>query len=101
VIVIDNVLVGDDIVEKQFVCDLAKCKGGCCEDGDAGAPLEDEELTTIAEAYEAVKPYLSPASLAEIDKKGNMFFMKSLAGLRQPWVAIPKYVCMEFVKKTE
>ena len=59
VIVIDNVLVGDDIVEKQFVCDLAKCKGGCCEDGDAGAPLEDEELNTIADVYEVVKPYLS------------------------------------------
>ena len=39
-IVIDKVIISDDIVEKQFVCDLAKCKGGCCEEGDAGAPLE-------------------------------------------------------------
>jgi hypothetical protein len=38
-IVIDNILVSDDIVEKQFVCDLAKCKGGCCEDGDAGRTI--------------------------------------------------------------
>ena len=43
-IVIDNILVSDDIVEKQFVCDLAKCKGGCCEDGDAGAPSNPETL---------------------------------------------------------
>ena len=35
-IAIDNVLVSDDIVEAKFVCDLNKCKGGCCEDGDAG-----------------------------------------------------------------
>ena len=73
-IVIDNVLVGDDIVEKQFVCDLAKCKGGCCEDGDAGAPLEDEELNTIVEVYGAVKPYLSPASVSEIERKGKYVF---------------------------
>ena len=43
-IVIDNVIISDDIVEKQFVCDLAKCKGGCCEEGDAGAPLEKDEF---------------------------------------------------------
>jgi hypothetical protein len=40
VIVINKVVVSDEVVEKQFVCDLAKCKGGCCEDGDAGAPLD-------------------------------------------------------------
>ena len=42
VIVIDNILVSEDVVEKQFVCDLGKCKGGCCEDGAAGAPLDAE-----------------------------------------------------------
>ena len=52
VIVIDNVLISDDVVEKQFVCDLGKCKGGCCEDGDAGAPLEKQELDIIQEVYE-------------------------------------------------
>ena len=39
-IAIDNVLISDDVVEAKFVCDLHKCKGGCCEDGDAGAPLK-------------------------------------------------------------
>ena len=56
-IVVDNILISDDVVEKQFVCDLDKCKGGCCEDGDAGAPLEDEELKIIEEMVEKVKPY--------------------------------------------
>ena len=70
-IVVDNILISDDVVEKQFVCDLDKCKGGCCEDGDAGAPLEDEELKIIEEMVEKVKPYLSAAGLAEIEKKGK------------------------------
>ena len=73
-IVIDNVLVGDEIIQKQFVCDLSKCKGGCCEDGDAGAPLEEEELDKIVELYEQVKPYLSQASVAEIEKKGKYVY---------------------------
>lgn len=73
-IVIDNILVSDAIVEKQFVCDLAKCKGGCCEEGDAGAPLDDAELEIIDDLYEKVKPYLTNASVAEIEKKGKYVY---------------------------
>jgi hypothetical protein len=76
VIVIDNILVSDDVIEKQFVCDLAKCKGGCCEDGDAGAPLDQSELQTVLDSYEKIKPYLTPASIAEIEKKGKYVFNK-------------------------
>ncbi|HLF45364.1 MAG TPA: DUF3109 family protein [Chitinophagaceae bacterium] len=73
-IVIDKMLISDDIVEKQFVCDLSKCKGGCCEDGDAGAPLDDEELNIVIETYEKIKPYLSEASVKEIEKKGKFVY---------------------------
>jgi len=75
-IVIENILISDDVVEKQFVCDLAKCKGGCCEEGDAGAPLEEEELDIILSVYEKVKPYLSEAAIKEIEKKGNSIYHK-------------------------
>jgi hypothetical protein len=74
VIVIDNVLISDDVVEKQFVCDLGKCKGGCCEDGDAGAPLDKEELDIIRDVYEKVKPYLTKTAIAEIEKKGKYVY---------------------------
>ncbi|SDC84454.1 DUF3109 family protein [Niabella drilacis] len=70
-IVIDNKLISDDVIEKQFVCDLSKCKGGCCEDGDAGAPLEEAELKLVNEYYEVVKPYLTQPAIKEIEKKGN------------------------------
>ena len=69
-IIIDNKQVSDDVVEAQFVCDLAKCKGGCCEDGDAGAPLDVEELEIVNEMYEKIKPYLTEASIKEIEQKG-------------------------------
>ena len=67
-------LVSDEVVEKQFICDLAKCKGGCCEDGDAGAPLDETELQTVLDSYEVIKPYLSASSVAEIEKKGKYVY---------------------------
>jgi Protein of unknown function (DUF3109) len=70
VIVIDNILISEDVVDKQFVCDLNSCKGGCCEEGDAGAPLEDAEIKIVEEVFEKVKPYLTKEGLAEIEKKG-------------------------------
>jgi Protein of unknown function (DUF3109) len=59
------------IVEEQFVCDLLKCKGGCCEDGEAGAPLEKEELDILNEIFETVKPYLTKEGIREIEGRGR------------------------------
>lgn len=67
---IDNVLISDDVVQAKFVCDLGRCKGGCCEEGDAGAPLEKEEMDIIRENFEKVRPYLPEDSIKEIEKKG-------------------------------
>ena len=69
-IVIDNILISEDVVDKQFVCDLNSCKGACCEDGAAGAPLAKEELKIVTDVYEKVKPYLTKNSITEIEKKG-------------------------------
>jgi hypothetical protein len=75
-IAIDNVLVSDAVVEAQFVCDLMKCKGGCCEDGDAGAPLEKEELEILNDIYDTVKPYLTPEGIRLIEKHGRYTYDK-------------------------
>jgi len=92
-IVIDNILVSDDVVEKQFVCDLAKCKGGCCEEKDAGAPLEDAELDMILSVYEKVKPYLSAASIKEIEQKGNYVYHKEF-GWVTPTLGDDSEICV-------
>lgn len=92
-IVIDNILVSDDVVEKQFVCDLSKCKGGCCEEGDAGAPLEDEELQTVLDSYEKVIPYLSAASIKAIEKKGKYVYHKEF-GWVTPTLGSDNEICV-------
>lgn len=73
-IAIDNKLVSDEIAEKQFVCDLDKCKGGCCKDGDAGAPLELSELDELIHNYEVIKPYLTEAGIKAIEQQGKYIY---------------------------
>jgi hypothetical protein len=75
-IAIDNILVSDLLVEEQFVCDLQKCKGGCCDEGDAGAPLENDELDRLNEMYEIVRPYLTQEGIEVIEKKGRYQYHK-------------------------
>ena len=74
VIAIDNVLISDDVVEARFVCDLHKCKGGCCEDGDAGAPLEKEERQFIDQYFAVIRPYLTPEGVEEIERQGKYLY---------------------------
>jgi hypothetical protein len=69
-IVIGNTCISDDIADKFFLCDLDKCKGACCVEGDLGAPLEKDELPVLAEVYKYVKPYLSKAGKRAIKQQG-------------------------------
>jgi hypothetical protein len=71
---IGDVLISDQVVEEQFVCDLIKCKGGCCVDGVAGAPLGDGELSELNEAFKEVLPYLSKESVKELERQGNYIY---------------------------
>jgi hypothetical protein len=75
-IAIDKILVSDDVIEAKFLCDLHKCKGGCCEDGDAGAPLEKKEMQIIEENFKKIQPYLTAEGLEEIKKRGKFLYDK-------------------------
>jgi len=67
---VGEVLVSDDIKEKEFLCNLTKCKGACCVEGDFGAPLEPDELRILEEIYPEVKPYLSQKGIGVIEREG-------------------------------
>jgi hypothetical protein len=64
-------IVSEDLIQKDFVCNLSACKGACCVDGDAGAPLEKEEVQILEEIYPRVKPFLRKAGIAAIEKQGT------------------------------
>lgn len=75
-IAIEHVLVSDEIINEAFVCDLNACKGACCVDGDAGAPLEPSELKKMDEVFDQVVPYLAQESIDEINRQGRYIFDK-------------------------
>ncbi len=97
-IAIDHVLMSDQVVSEQFVCDLHKCKGACCVDGDAGAPLDKEELKKMDEVFDAVTPYLNTESLSEIEKQGRYVYDTELG-----WVTptIQSKICVYGIKDAE
>ena len=67
---IQDTLVTLDLVERFFCCDLEVCKGQCCLDGDAGAPLEDGEADEIRRILPEIWNDLLPAAKAEIEANG-------------------------------
>lgn len=64
-------LVSEEIIEKDFVCNLTACKGACCVDGDAGAPLEESETEILEAIYSDVKPFLRPEGIKAIESQGT------------------------------
>jgi len=69
-ILIGDTVISDEIRDSFFVCDLGKCKGACCVEGDLGAPLEEDELEVLEQVLPDVKPYLSQEGIREIEKQG-------------------------------
>jgi hypothetical protein len=70
-IIVQNAYLSDDIAEKMFVCDLERCKGACCTEGDSGAPLDETELPVLQDIFDKVKPYLTPQGLRAIEEQGK------------------------------
>lgn len=67
-------VVSTQIFDRKFVCDLNACKGACCIEGDAGAPLTEEEVSIIEDNLEAIKPYMRDEGIVEVEKSG-VFYM--------------------------
>ncbi|MBV8391476.1 MAG: DUF3109 family protein [Mucilaginibacter sp.] len=68
---VGNVLVHEDVAKENFVCNLSKCKGACCLEGDSGAPLNHDELHILDEIYEKVKPFMTAKGIATIEETGT------------------------------
>ena len=62
-IIVDDCLISEDVLEKKFACDVFACKGACCIEGDAGAPLDRDEVDTIKQNLEKIKPEMDEEGL--------------------------------------
>lgn len=67
---IGKTIVSEEIIENDFACNLSACKGACCVDGEAGAPVEDDELEILEKIYPKVKPFLRKEGIEAIEAQG-------------------------------
>ncbi len=63
-------IVSENILSNDFACNLSACKGACCVDGDAGAPLDKEETQQLQSIYPKLKSYLRPEGIDAIENQG-------------------------------
>lgn len=71
---IKDTLVSLDLIEDYFVCDLDKCLGACCIEGDAGAPLTEPEYERLCDLMPSIYPLLSPAAQRVIEEQGPAYY---------------------------
>jgi hypothetical protein len=77
-IVVQDVIISDDIVKENFKCNLSKCKGACCVEGDYGAPISEEEKNILVSINAKIKHRLSPKSISLLDKhKGSVYISEA------------------------
>lgn len=67
---IGDKIISADVFKKKFVCDLVRCKGACCVEGDAGAPLSKEEVEVISQNLDDIKPYMTDEGVRVVDNLG-------------------------------
>jgi len=64
-------IISEDILDREFVCNLQACKGACCVEGEAGAPVTKEETEILMEIFPKIKPYLRKEGIEAIAKQGT------------------------------
>lgn len=69
-VIVGKVIVSENIFERKFACQIDLCKGACCVQGDAGAPLEEDEIEVIQEELPNIKPFMSKEGLAFLNEGG-------------------------------
>ena len=67
---VGDAIVSFDVFREKFFCDLGACKGACCIEGDAGAPVTLDEVAELEEVLPVIWKDLSPEAQAVIDKQG-------------------------------
>lgn len=68
---VNGVLLSDELIEQYFCCDMEKCMGACCIEGDMGAPLDPLEISDLDENYPVFKKYMTEEGIRKIEDEGT------------------------------
>lgn len=96
---IDDKLISEDIFAEEFVCNLSKCKGACCVEGDIGAPLGKDEPAILEAIYDKIKPYLTPEGIKAIEEQGTWVIDPSDGDFVTPMVEDKECVYVTYDEK--
>ena len=91
-------IVSEDIIEKEFVCNLNACKGACCIEGEAGAPVTKDETLILKDIYPKIKPFLREEGIEAIENQGT-HIVSDLSELETPLVNGKECVYITFSDK--
>lgn len=80
-LIVDGKIVSEALFSNRFQCEISKCKGACCIEGDMGAPLEEAEVETIRDLMPILKPRLPKAGQNALDATGPAVQYKELKGM--------------------
>lgn len=67
---IDDKIISLDLFTARFACDLGACRGECCVEGNAGAPLDEEEIALLENEWENYAPYMTPQGRRAVEEQG-------------------------------
>ena len=70
---IGNTIVSFDLFQEYFCCNFTHCKGACCVEGDAGAPVLMEEVEKLEEALEVIEEEMTPEARAVVEEQGVVY----------------------------
>ena len=69
-LIVQDCIISEDIADQCFCCDLSKCKGQCCVEGDCGAPLLESEIPILEHILPVVEPYMTEEGLEVVHRDG-------------------------------
>jgi hypothetical protein len=72
-LIVGDVLVSDELIDKCFCCDVTLCKGACCVEGDGGAPVAVDEVADLDTFYPTFRKYMTEAGVAAVEAIGETF----------------------------
>ena len=86
IIQVGNVLLSADCLQEVFACDLGVCRGTCCVEGDAGAPITLDEIMAIEDIVPEIEADLSPEARRVI---ADPIYARLLPDEKEKFVSMP------------
>lgn len=95
-LIVGDVLISDELIDKCFCCDLAQCGGACCVEGDSGAPLAPEEVADLDEHYPVFQKYMTEEGVATVEQIGETFVFDGQGEFSTPLIESDKSCAFSF-----